>query len=792
MALKSYSQNYLKGTVTDSVGAPLPFITAALLNEGDSLIVKGITTDEQGVFFFNEIKTGNYFVKITAIGFKDKYSSVHKIDSLSKIELPPIQLQSSGIILNEVAITAIKRPVEFKNGNITVNIENSPLAIGNSVYDLLSRLPGVAVDNDMITIQGRQGVRIYIDDRFQQMAGAQLINLLKSMNASSIEKIEILKNPPVKYDASGTGGIINIKTKKVKMRGFSGNVSSSYTQGFYANKGAGFSLNYKGEHVAVFSNFNVGDDALLHIIQANRFYTYSNHRAEFIQHTVTKIANTYGSYEAGADWFVNKNNTVGIRVDGVAGSGLQDRYGNTNLNDSIIGYSRIAFYAKVINPFNYSNYNVNAEHLFDTLGTKLRFSADYSPNHETNDGNFENHLQNNDGQDKLDAVIFKSTNRFQYYIASGRLDFEKKFAKNFTLEAGLKQTFQNILSDFVLERRNGQTGLYSVDTVFTNVFSYKEQINAGYINLGKAFKKTNLQLGLRGENTNVQAESKTSGVKYTREYFNLFPTFSVDHTQGENHNFQFSYNRRINRPDYNLFNPYKTFFTSILQTGQGNPYLRPEYSNSFEITHTYKGKISNSFSYSLVNNYILGYNFQNDSTKETISLVKNLKSSSNFAYSLYIQQDIKKWWNLTLVGSVAEFYYAGDVNGLSYKASALSYNAFLTNMFVLPKNFKIELNAQYIGPMLYGVSYNSYRWAMNFALRKGFLNNKLNLVIGMNDIFYTMIIRNRIDYQNQDARIRVTTDTQRFKFSLNYSFGKIKMQKRETKSNEEEKGRLNH
>jgi hypothetical protein len=569
-------------------------------------------------------------------------------------------------------------------------------------------------------------------------------------------------------------------------------VNATYTQGFYSNKNGGFSLNFKGKKITVFSNVNVGDDAFLQVIQANRFYTYSTYRAEFIQHTVAKNPNTYGNYNFGVDWVLNKKNTIGIKAEGALGYEAPERHGNTNLNDSLIGYSKIEFYSKVPNPFNYQNYNFNAEHLFDTSGTKLKLSLDYSPNHELYDGYFENHLEDNQGNQKLSPAIFKSKNTFNYSITSGKLDFEKQITKTFILEAGAKQTFQTILSDFILENKDSQTGIYTVDSVFTNTFSYKEQLTAGYINLQKSIKKINLQCGVRGENTNVQAESKTSGVKYTRQYFNLFPTFSFDYSKNEKHNFQFSYNRRINRPDYNQFNPYKTFFTSLLQTGRGNPYLMPEYSNSFELTHTYKGIISNSFSYSRIDNFILGYNYQNDTTKETTSLVKNLKNSSNIAYSLYIQQDIKNWWSLTLTGAVSEFYYSGNVNGLNYQASAVSYYAFLNNVFILPKNFKFELNAQYFGPMLYGVNYNQSRWGINFALKKSFLKNKLNVVIGMNDVFYTMPLKNRINYQNQDARIRATFDTQRFKLSLNYTFGKIKVQQRNTKSNEEEKGRLNH
>jgi iron complex outermembrane receptor protein len=151
------------------------------------------------------------------------------------------------VILNNISVTATRRVVEFKNGNTIVNVENSPLAKGNSVYDLLMRLPGVSVYENNIMIQGKTGVVVLVDDRPQRLSGNALINLLKSMNADLVKSIEVLKNPPVKYDASGTSGMINIKTKKVTVTGLTGSVFSSYSQGYNARFMPGGSLNYKSK-----------------------------------------------------------------------------------------------------------------------------------------------------------------------------------------------------------------------------------------------------------------------------------------------------------------------------------------------------------------------------------------------------------------------------------------------------------------------------------------------------------------------------------------------------------------
>jgi len=788
---KGYAQNIIKGSVKDSVQEAVPFIAVALLKPDKKTIVKGSITDINGVFQFDQVKRGSYFIKITAIGYRDFYSDSIFVDTVS-LNLPGIVLLKSGISLNEVSVVAMRRPVEFKNGNITVNIEGSPLAEGNSVYDLLSHLPGVVVDNDNITIQNRQGAKVMIDGRILLLSGSQLVNLLRSMSASTIDKIDVLKNPPVKYDASGTSGLIDIRTKKVKITGFSGSSNLSYQQGFYSNKDGGLSLNYKGRNLNLFSGINFGNDSYRSVGYVDKTVKYNGLTTELNSTIIEKYITNSINTNLGADWYIDQKNIVGMRADYSSGVVSPTRSGAYALSDTSLGYNRLVFNSSSKNTWDYWNFNFNYEHKFDSLGTRLKFSTDYSPNHDANASDLENHFYTQPFGEILAPMIFKNNNQMHSSILSGKIDFEKKIFRHYNLEAGIKETALNINSEYALRNKELATGEYVIDSLYTNKFTYSERVDAGYINLQREFKKINIQAGLRAENTNVKAVSETNQISYTRYYFNLFPVLSVDYNVSDNHNIQLSYNRRINRPNYTYFNPYRFFGSNIFSSVQGNPFLRPEYSNTFELSHTYKGRISNAISFSRVDNMILNYPVQVDSSKQTIFYVGNLAHSDNFSYNLFIQQQVSKWWNLTFNASASYIEFKGTVNDQPYFATNLQASGFISNQLLIKPTLKLEIAAIYLSPMQTGLYKYDQRWALKVAVRKTFLKDRLNVMMGMIDIFYTMVYHYTAQFQNQDLRIRGSNDTRRFIMNVSYSFGKIRAQQRQSKTNDAERRRLEH
>ncbi len=783
LKFSSFAQCGIQGKLTDTLHVAIPFNAVGLVNVKDSSVYKGVMTDQDGNYCFERLKKGTYLIKVSAIGFNTFYSDQITYDSITPLSVPVITLKPAGVNLNEVSVSAQKRTVEFKNGNITVNVEGTALAVGNSVYDLLARLPGVTVNESDISIQGRGGVKILIDGKLQQISGSQLINVLKSMNASQVEKIEVLKKPPVKYDAEGTGGMINIKTKKLKLVGFSGDVFASFSQGFYGNPGGGFSLNYKGRRFNFFSGFSAEQEWRRHENDFRNTITYNSTETTLHQNYVEKQHNNLERYNLGADWFINKRNSVGIKMSGAFGMGNEDRIATTTVSDSSLGYNAIRYNFRKPNPWIYPEFNLNAEHLFDTTGTALRFSANYYPYWDIYAAEFDNHLIGANDQEVTQPSVFRTSNTLLFNTLSGMLDFEKTFKKELKLETGLKQTYQEMMSDYIFENMDPITGEYSTDPAFTNVYTYRQNISAGYINLSKDYKKVSFQLGVRGENTIINTISKTNNTGFTRQYFNLFPMASFDYRISDNHNLQLSYNKRINRPDYNSFNPFR-IFRSLLSSQQGNPYLKPEYSHSIDLTYSYKTWMYHTLSFSRIYNAYIGYNQQNDSSKVTITTSTNLQYADVYSYNLFLQKDITKWWSANLNANVYYISAKGLVNDLPYTIGTLGFNPGLFSRFAFKNDFSIELNAFYMMPVLEGVNHVKARNMVHLGFKKSFLDKKLSFSLSFNDILFGWKYSFSTDYQGQRSNGTLSFDTRRINIGINYNFGKLKVQQREVKDKE--------
>lgn len=776
----------INGKVTDSANVPVPFISIALMSSADSSIVKGVMADENGKYRFNNLRSGKYFIKISDAYHKEKLSPVFEFDSLSSLDLETFILLNNDVNLNEVSITAIKQLIEFKNGNIIVNISDSPLSVGNSVYDLLSRLPGVTVDDERIMIRGKDGVKVYFDDRLLQMSGSQLVSFLKGINSSNIENIEIISNPSAKYDASGSTGIINVKTKKVKTTGFSGALNYTYSQGFYYTNDGGISLNYKGKKILFFSSINAFQGKIRSINNFNKVISSNSIDQKLNQKAIDVYDGKYLTLNIGADWNINSKNTIGVKAQFLPGDVLLKYSGNIEIVDTT--KSNLNFNRDMPNTWIWTNYNLNAEHLFDTLGTKLRFSADYfGPYYDIYKSDYTNMYSLNGNV--TENRYFKGNNLIDLKIFTSKLDFEKKIFHGINLEAGLKYSNQSILSDYSFKSLNNQTGIYELNNNYTNTFSYKELNAAAYFNVSKRFKKTNFQFGLRGENTNIQTNSSNKAFNITRNYFKLFPIFTLDYTKTENSYFSFAYNKRINRPDYTSFNPYRVFINEF-NSSEGNPYILPEFAHNISLNHVYKNKLVNTISLSTISHPIQGYSSQNDSTSETIIGLTNLNVFNNISYTVFFTHGIKKWWNVSFNAGIYYNYFAGTINGEYFTRYVMPYSLWTSNQFLLKKDIKIELSALYLAATKEGIYSVKSRGSINVAVTKLLLKEKLSLTLAFNDILYTMPNRTYSDFQNQNWQRFEANDTRRLNFSISYNFGKIKAEQRIDNSSEEEKKRL--
>jgi len=790
LSVGASAQVSLKGRVLDTANTGMSFITVALLDSKDSSIINGNVSNDNGEYIFQRVIKGKYLIRAVFIGYEDIYSKVIEVDT-TDILLPDMTIASKGLKLDEISIVAVKQSIEFKNGITVMNVENSAIAAGNTVLDLLKKIPGVYIDNqNNISLNGNKGVRIMLDGKLQQISNTQLMSILSSMSAETVSKIEVMKNPPVKYDAGGSAGMINIISKKVRVLGYSGNSTLGLSMGQKFRGGDGASLNYKGKKLTIFTNLNY----------SYRFfydkYTFDktinsgvNNVTSLNQNGVTTNLQKAFAYKIGASYDISSKTSIGISFNDAPSSSAS----TDNANNYVGGYNNLGFdhlSNSSTNSLKWHNptFNISGEHQFDTLGTKLSVSVDYANYGSTGNNYNQNYFLNTDNVSVLPENIFRSIGISSINIYTQKVDFQKDIFKSIHFETGAKNTIVNSNNNFNFEQKDAASNTFINNPTYTNKYNYRENIIAGYLNFSKEVKNGSIQLGVRAENTIAKGNNLTNGFLLTRNYINLFPNLSYDYSKSEKHAFQFNYNRRIDRPDYSQLNPFKSYQDQFVSS-MGNPYLLPQYSDNISFSYIFKGMIYQTLTFSHISKYILDVSSQNDSTKETIQTVQNITGNTNYTYTLFMQKQIRPWFSTQLTGSLIYQEFYGAVNNTNLRNSTLAYNIYMNNEFVLPKEYKIQFTGQYIGPSIYGYTTVKSRWSIDIAIKKTFRSNWV-ISAGVLDLFHKDIERLAVKFDNQNYQSKTISDTFRFKLSLSYKFGNMKIAKKSTGSNADEEARL--
>src|SRR5580693_1072165 len=304
------AQTLIKGSVQDENKSPLEAASISLIKGTDTLSFKNEVSNKEGKYSFSAIPAGSYYIRISSIGHVRVDGTVFTVVSgMKTLELPAFNLQKQNNELASVAVVGKKPFIEQKSDRILVNVDASPANAGTSVMDVLEKSPGVSVDKDgNISLKGKQGVTIMIDNRPTYMSGAQLAIYLKSLPSSAIDQLEIMSNPSSKYDAAGNSGIINIKTKKNKAKGFNGSVTLTHTQGVYPKPSASLNLNYKTGKANFFFNGGYSHWEGYQNLDINRNYldsTSKNITSIFTQHTAMKFTNPEFNAKFGMDYYVS-------------------------------------------------------------------------------------------------------------------------------------------------------------------------------------------------------------------------------------------------------------------------------------------------------------------------------------------------------------------------------------------------------------------------------------------------------------------------------------------------------
>lgn len=787
-AALSQSKGKLIGRVSAADGKALPYASVAL-HKSDGQMLKGTLSDTLGRFDIVSIPQGEYFLKVTTMGFIVHQSEpFHFSAHQTVLEIPEITLKEETRTLSGVTIKAQRKLIEQTIDRTVINVENSILSEGNTALELLERAPGVTVDQDgAISLKGRPGVLVMINGKQTYLSPKELSTLLKGTNSASISKIEIMGNPSARYDAAGNAGIINIQMKKNMATGFNGSISVNGGAGRNARYGSGLSLNYRSNKVNVYGSYDYGyrgETEYLDFIR--RFYnsgvvTGTADRTSN-QDTKTNEPLHTNNFRFGLDYELNARNSVGFLMNGNVGKYTHDsKTGNllTDHSGTLLSNMATTNYDKQ----NWENltYNLNYQHKFEKEGRMLTADADFASNSFTSNLNLKTVTLagSSNGTDITRRGYVPAVT--DVYLA--KLDYADPLTKSLKFESGLKSSFTS--SDNNLRYDLLNNGNWEYDANGSNHFKYKEQIHAGYVNFNQQFKSFSLQIGLRGEYTRTEGHQITTDSLIERSYFQLFPSIFISKPLGENNQLQLAYSRRIERPDYGDLNPFRVFRDPLL-FNQGNPFLKPELIHAFQLSHSFKGNYTTAISYNRTSDVMTWVNGQIDELNTTFEMPQNLRRLVNYGISFTASTNITNWWSGTHFANLFrnEYSGSGDNGAIATNATSFSFNS--QHSFKAGKGYSMELTGLYNGGSVYGISRYKANYVISAGFQKSVLGDKGTLKLLINDIFQSRQFRESTIYGNIDMNTHIRLDSRRGILSFSYRFGNQNIQKKERKTGSED------
>ncbi len=787
------AQSSIIGKLKANDGTAVLFANVALYKTSDSTLTKVETTDEKGLFKITGIPAGNYFLKATFVGLPDLVKVDIQLHANHNLDLKELIFTPQAEELKEFTISSQREMVIVKPDRTIFNIQGTVNSIGANAIELLRKAPAVTVDNnDNVNVMGRSGVIVYVDGKKLPLTGDDLSNYLKNLTADQIDRIEIITNPSAKYDAEGNAGIIDIRLKKDKNMGANGSLSSTLTHGRLTRYNINSSGNYRNKKMNLFGSVGYAVNDNFHDI------IFQNNQNGLFMDEINNTQNNRDAYNYrfGSDFFLSKNQTIGFLI------------GGNNINGQQISFNKIAISNQqtksLVDSVLVAKNSGSNSHLQNTYNLNYQFSnkKGYSLNVDLDYGRYENtnllyqpNIYYNATEDSvLSEVINSFDTPININIYTGQFDYEQNLWKG-KLSLGAK--YSQVATDNTFKVFNIENNISNLDSVQSNQFKYTESVYAAYISYNRQItKKISFLSGLRFEQTDAKGNLKAFLSRLQESpiylnYLNWFPSAGITWKLSKKNSLAINYSRRINRPDYNVLNPFRSQI-SELSIQKGNPFLKPEIVNNYELGYTLAYKYNFKLAYSRTDNQItrlIGPD-ERDPRAGFISW-DNLATQTVISFNASLPFQITKWWSTFL--NLSTSYTDNQANyggGAIVDVQNFNYNIYQQQTFTLPKGFKGEISGYYAGPGVWGGVFIYYpNWSLNVGLQRSFLHNKLNVRLSANNIF------NRRGWEGNSTFNGLTSygtgrwDSHYGSISLSYNFGNqnVKTRKRKTGIESEEK-----
>ena len=763
----------------------LPFVNVVLKTEKDSAFVGGTVTNEEGRFSLSKIKSGNYYLEVSYIGYTTKKHTLFVGNLTEYLDIKVIELEEKSTSLNEVVVTAKADEISEKMDKKTFSLKDNISQSGGSVLQAMQNLPSVTVQDGKVQLRGNDKVTVLIDGKQTALTGFGNQTGLDNIPASAIEKIEIINNPSAKYDANGNAGIINIIYKKNVKDGFNGkvgfttglgslwvrkenlpNIRPQYT--FTPKINPSVSLNYMKNKVNVFFQ---GDYLYTETLNKNEFVTRNYDNGEVINSQLKRNRNThFTTLKSGIDYAINDQNS--LTISGLFGSEkIIDRGDQPFFNGDFTQRKRLwQFLEDELKTTIMAT--ANYQHKFKEAGHLLNIGFNYTFHREDEKYFYDNYLPTSTGTDAFKLLSDEQVYDFNF-------DYIKPL-KYGRIETGIKLRNRNIPTNMLFI-----PGINSVLDVNAGGWAtYKELIPAIYGNYIFENKKWEAELGLRVEYVKIQYDVNPNHIVYKSDGYNYtqpFPNLRLAYKINDNNKLSVFYNRRVDRPnevDIRIFPKYDD--AEIIKVG--NPALRPQFTNSIELG--YKKNWGNCSLYNAIyHRFADGTITRISSTVAPSNLIyatfQNVNKSYNTGLEMVLAQEISKLYsfniNLNAYRNQIDAFtvinkYPTTHTFSANKQKIFSGNIKLNNTLHFPKNIDAQLTAVYLAPDIIPQGKIKSRFSLDLGLKKTIQKGKKELFFNATDLLNTMVIKRKINGQDFNYTSNDYYETQVIRLGYSYKF----------------------
>ncbi|NMH28071.1 TonB-dependent receptor domain-containing protein [Flavobacterium silvaticum] len=767
----------ISGVVIDSTSnKPVDYASVSLYKADAATPINGVITDANGNFKIDGVVPGNYKIGISFIGYQTKNTKTFTIDAANlNYQIGKIILSAEVNTLNEVVVQGSAALVSNKIDKIVYNVEKDVTASGGSATDVLQKVPLVSVDIDgNVSVRGDANVRILINGKPTGATSSNVSDVLKSIPADQIKNVEVVTAPSAKYDAEGSGGIINIITKQKSVSGINGSVSggvgtrqNNFNANINYNKGK-FSLSANiGSHsgwpqTSDYNSSQQFNDGTTNTLQTangtskvNRFGMMGSVTAGYEIDSTNSISSTF------------RLNKMEFSSDGNSQNIFTD-YNDASNNNTFTGKTRS------VNKNEGFDWNLDYLHKFSKEGHELTFSTQWSHSKVNTD------YTNQYSAFYTDQKAFNDGTNNEYTL---QLDYSLPITEKFKVEAGGKSIFRRISSDFTnyVPDANGN---FTYDPISSNLYDYSQDVLAGYavgtLTLPKGYT---VMAGARIENTSITGNPtnalQTDLQRFENTYSTFIPSFTLQKSLTDKSSLKLTYSKRITRPSLTYLNPFINKSNIQAQT-QGNPNLDPEISQTVELgysTFSQKRTLSVSAYYKYTSGLIEGIATPLDGESGTITNYQNIGNNKSFGMSLF--GSVNPFKILTIRGNVNAYTYKPDPSGVfledaTQNGTYVQYNAFVSGTLAFENGLSAEAFVIQNSSRRTIQGTNPAFNLMVFGVKKQFWDKKASLGINVASPF-----RKDLSFKSETTGTGFNTSSQfnypirSFGITFSYNFGKM-------------------